>query len=100
MSRSKQGFFRKEWEERGVEVREANYHDEEQMNRAFSGADCLPFISSIINDPKRVEQHRKVIESCKKAGKEYITYIFLVVLTVKDITRLQKSQGFHLNVEQ
>lgn len=65
---------KKEWEEKGVEVREANYDDEEQMNRAFSGADRLFFISSIINGPKRVEQHRKVIQSCKKAGVEHITY--------------------------
>lgn len=62
------------WEEKGVTVKEANYDDVEQMTKAFEGADRLFFISSIINGPKRVEQHRKVIEACKKAGVKHITY--------------------------
>ena len=65
---------RRKWEEQGVEVREANYDREEQMEQAFRGADRIFFISSIINGPKRVEQHRKVIEACKKAGVKHITY--------------------------
>ena len=59
---------------KGVTVKEANYDDVEQMTKAFEGADRLFFISSIINGPKRVEQHRKVIEACKKAGVKHITY--------------------------
>lgn len=65
---------RKKWEEYGVEVKEANYDREEQMEQAFRGADRVFFISSILNGPKRVEQHRKVIEACKKAGVKHITY--------------------------
>lgn len=65
---------RKEWEDKGVEIREANYNNEEQMTKAFCGADRLFFISSIINGPKRVEQHKKVIHACKKAEVKHITY--------------------------
>lgn len=65
---------RRKWEEQGVEVLEANYDREEQMEQAFRGADRIFFISSIINGPKRIEQHRKVIEACKKAGVKHITY--------------------------
>ncbi len=63
-----------QWEQKGVEVREANYDREDQMAEAFCGADRLFFISSIINGPKRVEQHRKVIAACKRAGIRHITY--------------------------
>lgn len=64
------------WEEKGVTVKEANYDDVEQMTKAFEGTDRLFFISSIINGPKRVEQHRKVIEACKKSRCEtYYLYI-------------------------
>lgn len=65
---------KRRWEEQGVTVREANYDDEAQMIKAFTGAERLFFISSIINGPKRVEQHRKVIAACKKAGVKHITY--------------------------
>lgn len=62
------------WKDNKIEIREANYDNEEQMSIAFQGVDRLFFISSIINGPKRVEQHRKVIEACKKAGVKHITY--------------------------
>lgn len=62
------------WRKNEVVVKEANYDDEEQMAAAFEGVDRLFFISSIINGPKRVEQHRKVIEACKRAGVKHITY--------------------------
>lgn len=65
---------RNEWTKSGVEVREANYDNEEQMTEAFRGVDRLFFISSIINGPKRVEQHRKVISACKRADVKHITY--------------------------
>lgn len=65
---------KKEWIEKGVEIREANYDNEEQMTEAFYGADRLFFISSIINGPKRVEQHKNVINACKKADVKHITY--------------------------
>lgn len=65
---------KEKWEKSGVEIREANYDREEQMTLSFQGADRLFFISSIINGPKRVEQHRKVIEACKRAGVKHITY--------------------------
>lgn len=76
------------WEEKGVTVKEANYDDVEQMTKAFEGADRLFFISSIINGPKRVEQHRKVIEACKKAGVKHITYTSFLVQTEKAITSM------------
>ncbi|MCD7948934.1 MAG: NmrA family NAD(P)-binding protein [Erysipelotrichaceae bacterium] len=65
---------KQKWEANGVTVKEANYDNEEQMVEVFTGVDRIYFISSIINGPKRVEQHRKVIEACKKAGVKHITY--------------------------
>lgn len=65
---------KKEWEAQGVELREANYDDLEQMTKAFGGVDRLFFISSILNGPRRVKQHKKVIEACQKAGVKHITY--------------------------
>ena len=65
---------KQKWEKHGVEIKEADYDNKEQMTQVFSGVDRLFFISSIINGPKRVEQHKKVIEACKKAGVKHITY--------------------------
>lgn len=62
------------WENEGVSVKEANYDDKEGMVAAFTGGDRLFFISSILNGPKRVEQHKRVIEACQEADIMHITY--------------------------
>ena len=65
---------RKLWEEAGVSLRQANYDDKEGMVEAFSGGDRIYFVSSIINGPKRVQQHKNVIDACKEAGVKHVTY--------------------------
>ena len=62
------------WESKGVTLRQANYDDVDSMSKTFCGANRLFFISSILNGPKRVQQHKNVIEACKQAGVEHITY--------------------------
>lgn len=65
---------RKLWEESGVSLRQANYDDKEGMVEAFSGGDRIYFVSSIINGPKRVQQHKNVIDACKEVGVKHVTY--------------------------
>lgn len=65
---------KEEWEKQGVEVRQANYDNKEEMIKAFSGGDRIYFISSILNGPKRVQQHKNVIDACVEAGVKHITY--------------------------
>lgn len=65
---------KKRWNQAGVTLRAVSYDDEEQMTAAFSGGERLFFISSILNGERRVRQHRSVIQACKKAGIEHITY--------------------------
>lgn len=62
------------WKKAGVTLRAASYDDEAQMVEAFSGGERLFFISSILNGERRVRQHQTVIEACKKAGIQHITY--------------------------
>lgn len=62
------------WEKQGVTIKQADYNDKEGMIRAFTGGDRILFISSIINGPKRVKQHRDVIDACGEAGIKHITY--------------------------
>lgn len=62
------------WDRQGIIVRQANYDDKEGMVKAFEGGDRIYFISSIINGPKRVQQHKNVIDACKEAGVKHITY--------------------------
>ncbi|EJN93461.1 NmrA family NAD(P)-binding protein [Streptococcus ratti] len=65
---------RKLWEDGGVTIRQADYDDKEGMIQAFTGGERIYFVSSIINGPKRVQQHKNVIDACKEAGVQHITY--------------------------
>lgn len=65
---------KKAWEAQGISVKQANYDNKEEMVRAFEGGGRIYFISSIINGPKRVQQHKNVIDACKEAGIQHITY--------------------------
>lgn len=64
----------KEWKDKGISIRQANYDNKEEMIKAFTGGDRIYFISSIINGPKRIQQHKNVIDACKEAGVGHITY--------------------------
>lgn len=65
---------RENWEKRGVTIKSANYDKLEEMAESFKDVDRLFFISSILNGPRRVEQHKNVIEACKRAGVKHIIY--------------------------
>lgn len=62
------------WEKAGVTVLEANYDNYEQLLDVFKQGERVFFVSSIINGPKRVAQHKNVIDAAKEAGIEHITY--------------------------
>lgn len=65
---------KRNWEEQGVTIKQANYDNKEEMIKTFKGGDRIFFLSSIINGPKRVQQHKNVIDACKEAGIKHITY--------------------------
>lgn len=65
---------KEKWEKQGVQLRQANYNNKEEMIKSFSDGDRIYFVSSILNGPKRVQQHKNVIDACVKAGVKHITY--------------------------
>lgn len=65
---------KEKWKQQGVTLRQANYDNINEMINAFKGGDRIYFVSSIINGPKRVQQHKNVIDACKAAGIKHITY--------------------------
>lgn len=62
------------WQKLGISIRQANYDNKEEMIKAFHGGDRIYFVSSIINGPKRIQQHKNVIDACKLSGVKHITY--------------------------
>jgi NAD(P)H dehydrogenase (quinone) len=66
----------KQWSDRGVDVRFADYDYPESLREAFYGADRLLFISSPVSDEarSRVDQHRRVVEAAADAGVGTIAY--------------------------
>lgn len=62
------------WESHGVTIRQADYDNRAELIKAFTGGEKIFFVSSIINGPKRVAQHKNVIDACKEAGVKHITY--------------------------
>ncbi|SFU69565.1 NAD(P)H dehydrogenase (quinone) [Pustulibacterium marinum] len=72
-------------EQKGIEVRIADYTHEKAMEAAFQGVDKVLFISSNANpntlsDPtfSRIDQHRAVINSLKNANVKFVAYTSLV----------------------
>lgn len=65
---------RQRWEEKGVSVREADYDDKKGMVLAFKGGNRIYIVSSIINGPQRVIQHKNVVDAALEAGIEHLTY--------------------------
>lgn len=59
----------------GIEIREADYTNEEGLERAFAGIDRLLFISSIPGgEYSREKQHLNVVNAARKAGISFIAY--------------------------
>lgn len=49
------------WQKLGISIRQANYDNKKEMIKAFQGGDRIYFVSSIINGPKRVQQHKTLL---------------------------------------
>lgn len=58
----------------GVEVRQGDYKEPEQLEKAFQDVEAVLLVSGM-DDPKlRIGQHRNVINAAKKAGVKKIVY--------------------------
>jgi len=63
--------------EKGIDIRIGDYFDPDSLDNAFDGIDTLLLISSsTIED--RVQQHKNVITSAKKAGISHLFYTSMV----------------------
>ena len=60
--------------ERGVEVVQGDYNDEDSLVAALEGADKLLLISSNGNNSERVQHHVNAIEAAKKTGVKHLVY--------------------------
>ena len=58
----------------GVEVRTADYDDPASLARAIVGADKLLLVSSSEIGPRRVAQHRNVVDAARAAGVQLLVY--------------------------
>ncbi len=63
---------RAEW--LGVEVRPGDYDAPRDLERSLQGIDALLFVSGMDAPERRVEQHRNVIASAKRAGVRKLVY--------------------------
>lgn len=75
----------------GVEVREADYHKPEQLDRALQGIDTLMLISGS-EVGKRAEQHKNVIDAAKKAGIKWIVYTSLLHADTSEISLAEEHR--------
>ncbi len=65
----------RDWRERGVSARQADYDDLSSLHAAFEGVDDLLFISSPeFEIPTRMAQHERVIEGAKRAKVRHVAY--------------------------
>lgn len=58
----------------GVEVREGDYNNVEQLERALDGVDTVLLVSGMDEPSQRIGQHRNVINAAKKKGVKKIVY--------------------------
>ena len=63
------------WKEKGIEVRIADYTDQESLEKAFKGVDRIYMVSSVGTPefPREV-QHSNVVNAAKKCGVKLIVY--------------------------
>ncbi len=65
---------KEKYEKAGVTIKQANYDNLEEMTEAFKGGDRIYVVSSILNGPERVVQHKNVFDACVAAGVGHIVY--------------------------
>ena len=68
----------KDLADRGVELRTADYDDAASVARGLAGAARVLVISSSEIGPRRMQQHRHVIEAAKAAGVKLLGYTSLL----------------------
>ena len=65
----------KKWEEKGIQIRVADYKDPQSLEKAFTGVDRIYMVSSIgEKECPRSKQHLNVVEAAKKCGVKLIVY--------------------------
>ena len=69
----------------GVELRIADFNDEESLVKAFTGADTMVLISMPFVGPKRRAAQKKALDAAVKAGVKKLVYTSIVGAGEKDI---------------
>ena len=69
----------------GVELRIADFNDEESLVKAFTGADTMVLISMPFVGPKRRAAPKKALDAAVKAGVKKLVYTSIVGAGEKDI---------------
>lgn len=64
----------KDFAERGVQVRAADYADPDSLRTAFAGTTRALLISGNEPGPQRVQQHRNAIDALREAGARLVAY--------------------------
>ncbi|MQY18134.1 SDR family oxidoreductase [Nocardia macrotermitis] len=78
--------------ERGVDVREASYGDDEAFDRALAGVDRLLLISGT-DFGDRVAQHTAVIRAAERAGVKLVAYTSIPRADVNPMALAQEHRG-------
>ncbi len=73
------------YKDQGVELRIADFNDEEGLVKAFSGADTMILISMPFVGPKRRAAHKRALDAAVKAGVNKVVYTSIVGAGEKDI---------------
>ena len=63
-----------DYAERGVQVVQGDYTDQESLVAALEGADKLLLISSMGGDEERIKHHLNAIAAAKRAGVKHLAY--------------------------
>ncbi|MFF5025297.1 SDR family oxidoreductase [Streptomyces collinus] len=64
----------KDWADRGITVRRADFADTDGLAEAFAGAERLLLISASVPVGERVANHRRVIDAAASAGVSLVAY--------------------------
>jgi NAD(P)H dehydrogenase (quinone) len=86
------------WKDKGVEIRQLNYDDPEQMVEALSGVERMLLVSTWEIGPTRRKQHENAINAAKEAGVKYLAYTSFIGAEIADDTPLIASD--HRDAEQ
>ena len=98
LSRHPSGDTTKDFRSRGVDVREGDYGNPEELQRAFDGIEVLYFVSSS-DVENRLTQHKNVVEAARQAGVKHILYTSSVRETEGPDTVLHPIVNAHKQTE-